>query len=393
MKKKALVTGVTGQDGSYLVELLLEKNYEVVGLKRRTSTNTEDRISHINSKDFSIVECEISDSGSVYSVVEKHQPHEVYNLAAQSHVKTSFDQADYTFQVNTIGVINFLEAIKRFSPSARFYQASTSEMFGKNYDTYIPMIADAKHSPVEPVKFQDEDTVFQPQSPYAAAKLASHNLVRIYREGYGLFGCCGILFNHESERRGEHFVTRKITKWIGEFLRWEKENSQNIPLKDLAGEDIPRFAISEETIAMPGQRMFIDMMRTPSFPKLRLGNVDTYRDWGHAKDYVNAMWLMMQQDDPEDYVISTGETYSVRDFLRIAFEHAGLGNYEAYFVIDPEFYRPAEVEYLRGNPSKAEDKLGWQREVNFIELVRRMVESDINNESQKKEKNQPETVS
>jgi len=393
MKKKAIVTGITGQDGSYLVELLLSKGYEVVGLKRRTSTNTEDRISHINSKDFSIVECEISDSGSVYSVVEKHQPHEVYNLAAQSHVKTSFDQADYTFQVNTIGVINFLEAIKRFSPSARFYQASTSEMFGKNYDTYIPMIADAKHSPVEPVKFQDEDTVFQPQSPYAAAKLASHNLVRIYREGYGLFGCCGILFNHESERRGEHFVTRKITKWIGEFLRWEKENSQNIPLKDLAGEDIPRFAISEETIAMPGQRMFIDMMRTPSFPKLRLGNVDTYRDWGHAKDYVNAMWLMMQQDDPEDYVISTGETYSVRDFLRIAFEHAGLGNYEAYFVIDPEFYRPAEVEYLRGNPSKAEDKLGWQREVNFIELVRRMVESDINNESQKKEKNQPETVS
>jgi len=385
MKKKAIVTGITGQDGSYLVELLLSKGYEVVGLKRRTSTNTEDRISHINSKDFSIVECEISDSGSVYSVVEKHQPHEVYNLAAQSHVKTSFDQADYTFQVNTIGVINFLEAIKRFSPSARFYQASTSEMFGKNYDTYIPMIADAKHSPVEPVKFQDEDTVFQPQSPYAAAKLASHNLVRIYREGYGLFGCCG--------RRGEHFVTRKITKWIGEFLRWEKENSQNIPLKDLAGEDIPRFAISEETIAMPGQRMFIDMMRTPSFPKLRLGNVDTYRDWGHAKDYVNAMWLMMQQDDPEDYVISTGETYSVRDFLRIAFEHAGLGNYEAYFVIDPEFYRPAEVEYLRGNPSKAEDKLGWQREVNFIELVRRMVESDINNESQKKEKNQPETVS
>jgi len=392
MKKKALVTGVTGQDGSYLVELLLEKNYEVVGLKRRTSTNTEDRISHINSKDFSIVECEISDSGSVYSVVEKHQPHEVYNLAAQSHVKTSFDQADYTFQVNTIGVINFLEAIKRFSPSSRFYQASTSEMFGKNYDTYFPMIADAKNSPVEPVKFQDEDTVFQPQSPYAAAKLASHNLVRIYREGYGLFGCCGILFNHESERRGENFVTRKITKWIGDFLRWEKKNTLH-QLSRHEQKKTPRFIIGEDTISVPTERMYIDMMRTPSFPKLRLGNVDAYRDWGHAEDYVNAMWLMMQEEKPEDYVISTGETYSVRDFLRIAFEQSGLGNYESYFVVDPEFYRPAEVEYLRGNPSKAEDKLGWQREVNFTELVRRMVESDINNESQKKEKDQPETVS
>jgi len=380
MKKKAIVTGITGQDGSYLVELLLEKNYEVIGLKRRTSTNTQDRISHIDSKDFSIEECEISDSGSVYSVVEEHKPHEIYNLAAQSHVKTSFDQVDYTFQVNTIGVVNFLEAIRRFSPETRFYQASTSEMFGKNFDTYIPMVADAKHSYVEAVKFQDEDTVFQPQSPYAAAKLASHHLVRIYRDGYGLFGCCGILFNHESERRGENFVTRKITKWIGDFLRWEEKNSK-IPLNPTS----PRFNIGEDTIGVPAERRYIDMKSTPSFPKLRLGNVDAYRDWGHAADYVNAMWLMMQQDKADDYVIATGETYSVREFLAEAFNYIGLKNYEDYFVIDPEFYRPAEVEYLRGSPTKAEDSLGWQRKVSFKDLVHRMVESDISNNGQAKE--------
>jgi GDPmannose 4,6-dehydratase len=383
MKKKAIVTGVTGQDGSYLAELLLSKGYEVVGLKRRTSTNTENRISHIDSDDFSIVECEISDSGSVYSVIENHQPHEVYNLAAQSHVKTSFDQADYTFQVNTIGVVNFLEAIRRFSPHTRFYQASTSEMFGKNFDTYIPMVADAKSTPIEPIRFQDEDTVFQPQSPYAAAKLASHHLVRIYREGYGIFGCCGILFNHESERRGEHFVTRKITKWIGDFLRWEKENTRHA-----LTHEAERFRTSEETIGVPPGRMFIDAMRNPSFPKLRLGNVDAYRDWGHAEDYVNAMWMMMQQEKPDDYVIATGETYSVREFLIEAFKYIGIHNYEDYFVVDPEFYRPAEVEYLKGIPAKAEDSLGWQRKVSFKDLVHRMLESDISNGQEEEARSQ-----
>ena len=386
MKKKAIITGVTGQDGSYLAELLLSKGYEVVGLKRRTSTNTEDRISHIDSNDFSIVECEISDSGSVYSVIEKHKPDEIYNLAAQSHVQTSFDQADYTFQVNTIGVINILEAIRMFSPKTRFYQASTSEMFGKNCDTYT------REDDSSIVKFQDEDTVFQPQSPYAAAKLASHHLVRIYREGYGLFGCCGILFNHESERRGEHFVTRKITKWIGDFLRWE-ERSTLRPLSKHEQEKIPRFIISEDTISIPTERMYIDMMATPSFPKLRLGNIDAYRDWGHAEDYVNAMWLMMQQEEPEDYVIATGETYSVREFLIEAFNYIGIGNYEDYFVIDPEFYRPAEVEYLRGSPTKAEDKLGWKRKVSFTDLVHKMLESDINNEQPEKTEIEPQTIS
>jgi GDPmannose 4,6-dehydratase len=370
MKKKAIITGITGQDGSYLAELLLSKGYEVVGLKRRTSTNTEDRISHIDSNYFSIVECEISDSGSVYSVVDKHKPDEIYNLAAQSHVQTSFDQADYTFQVNTIGVINILEAIRMFSPKTRFYQASTSEMFGKNCDTYM------REDDSSIVKFQDEDTVFQPQSPYAAAKLASHHLVRIYREGYGLFGCCGILFNHESERRGEHFVTRKITKWIAKFLAWKKEN--NILPNDLI--------FNEEEIYVPRDTH-------TAFPKLRLGNIDAYRDWGHARDYVNAMWLMVQQEEPEDYVIATGETYSVREFLIEAFNYIGIGNYEDCFVIDPEFYRPSEVEYLRGSPTKAEDNLGWKREVSFTDLVHKMLESDINNEQPKETEIEPQTIS
>ena len=365
MKKKALVTGITGQDGSYLAELLLSKDYEVIGLKRRTSTNTDSRIQHINSSAFHVEEYEISDSGSVYSAIEKHKPDEVYNLAAQSHVKTSFDQPDYTFQVNTIGVVNFLEAIRRFSPETKFYQASTSEMFGKNYDVdYERIPADAKRSDLRE-KYQDELTAFEPQSPYAAAKLASHHLVRMYREGYKVFGCCGILFNHESERRGENFVTRKITKWIADFVRWSEAQGLD---------PTPRhFEFIDDHIHSGRE----------SFPKLRLGNVDAYRDWGHAQDYVNAMWLMLQQEEADDYVIATGETYTVREFLSDAFEYIGVSNYEDYFVIDPKFYRPAEVEYLKGRPTKAEQKLGWSREISFKELVHRMLESDIENEKKK----------
>lgn len=203
--------------------------------------------------------------------------------------------------------------------------------------------------------------------------------MRNYREGYGIFGSCGILFNHESERRGENFVTRKITKWIGDFLRWEERSSRGS-----LDQIFPRFNIGEDTISIPAERMYIDMKAIPSFPKLRLGNVDAYRDWGHASDYVNAMWLMLQQDTPDDYVIATGETYSVREFLSKAFEYVGISNYEDFFVIDPEFYRPAEVEFLKGRPTKAENDLGWEREVTFTELVHRMVESDTHAEEKKK---------
>ena len=374
--KSAIVTGVTGQDGSYLAEFLLEKGYRVIGLKRRTSTNTLDRIKHIENENFSVVECEISDSGSVYSIVDEYRPDEIYNLAAQSHVKTSFDQPEYTFQVNTIGVINFLEAIRRFSHKTKFYQASTSEMYGKNTDSDKALTGDND-------AYQDEETVFEPQSPYAAAKLASHHLVRNYRDGYGIFGCCGILFNHESERRGENFVTRKITKWIADLVSWEQENALDLPSEC-------RFCMREETIGIPGERMFIDVMKYPSFPKLRLGNIDAYRDWGHAQDYVQAMWLMLQQKEPNDYVIATGETHTVREFLKEAFDYIGIDNFEDYIVIDPKFYRPAEVNYLRGWPQKAFDELGWEPQITFTNLVQRMIESDIN---AKKEQIQQKEIS
>jgi len=364
--RKALITGITGQDGSFLAELLLEKGYEVVGLKRRASTSNHDRISHISSEFFSVEEFEIIDSGSVYSIVDKHQPDEIYNLAAQSHVGTSFDQPNYTIQVNTIGVVNFLEAIRRFSPSTRFYQASTSEMFGKNYDVLVDgeLVANAEDgSNFE--KFQDEETVFEPQSPYGAAKLASHHLVRIYREGFGLHSSCGILFNHESERRGENFVTRKITKWLAAFAKWAFDQGLDL--------DSRHFFFDDDHIHS----------RRSEFPKLRLGNLHAFRDWGHAEDYVKAMWLMLQQDEPDDYVIATGETHSVHDFLVHAFEYFEIDNYSEFVVIDPEFYRPAEVEYLKGEPSKARKTLGWNPEVSFENLVQRMLESDLDAEEEK----------
>ena len=328
MNKIAIVTGATGQDGSYLSELLLDKGYTVVGLRRRSSSEKGlERIEHLlNNDNFKLVEADITDSGCVNSLISEYMPHEVYNLAAQSHVGTSFKQPSYTSQVNLQGPINFLEAIRLLSPSTKFYQASTSEMFGKNYEVFAD------------TKYQKETTPFVPQSPYAVAKLAAHEMVRIYRDSYELFACCGILFNHESERRGENFVTRKITKWIGEFVA--------------SGQD-------------------------EDFPALRLGNLDAHRDWGHAQDYVDAMYLMLQQDEPEDYVIATSETHSVREFLTEAFNEIGISNFEPYVVIDPEFYRPCEVDWLLGHTGKARQQLDWRPKVSFQELVQRMVRSDI----------------
>ena len=328
MNKIAIVTGATGQDGSYLSELLLDKGYTVVGLRRRSSSEKGlERIEHLlNNDNFKLVEADITDSGCVNNLISEYMPHEVYNLAAQSHVMTSFKQPSYTTQVNLQGPINFLEAIRLLSPSTKFYQASTSEMFGKNYEEFAG------------TKYQKETTPFVPQSPYAIAKLAAHEMVRIYRDSYDLFACCGILFNHESERRGENFVTRKITKWIGEFVA--------------SGQD-------------------------EDFPALRLGNLDAHRDWGHAQDYVDAMYLMLQQDEPEDYVIATSETHSVREFLTEAFNEIGIPNFEPHVVIDPEFYRPCEVDWLLGHTGKARQQLGWRPKVSFPELVQRMVRSDI----------------
>ena len=345
---KAIIFGITGQDGSYLAELLLEKGYEVVGITRRVSVPTLIRVTHILPK-IKIIEGDITDAFSVSNVIKEEAPDEIYNLAAQSHVGTSFKQPSLTWDVTAGGVLNILEAI-RYSgrkDDIKFYQASSSEMFGKNYNL--------REGFAEMIKYQDEKTPFMPQSPYAIAKLAAHHLVRNYRDSYGIFACSGILFNHESERRGEKFVTRKITKWIGEFVAWSRE-------------------IGAINVSFGDSDIIFD---AESFPKLRLGNLDAKRDWGHAEDYVRGMWQMVQHPTPNDYVVATGETYSVREFLDIAFKHIGIDDWEDFVVIDPEFYRPAEVDYLLGIPAKAKRVLGWEPEISFKNLAERMVDSDV----------------
>lgn len=334
MKKRAVITGITGQDGSYLAELLLSKKYEVLGIYRRTSQPNFSRLANcVGNSNFQLVEGDLTDEGFLYRLLNDYEVDEFYNLGAQSHVKTSFDQPGTTWDITARGVLNCLEAIRNCSAGTKFYQASSSEMFGKNYseEEYGGIGGTSYY------KFQDENTPFLPQSPYAIAKLAGHHLVRNYRDSYKIFGCSGILFNHESERRGENFVTRKITKWLGEFLASEKSSK---------------------------------------FPKLRLGNLDARRDWGHAEDYVKAMWLMLQAEMADDYVVSTGETHTVREFLEVAFSHVGL-DYNDYVVIDPTFYRPAEVDFLLGKADKAKQKLNWTPEVSFKTLVIRMVDNDI----------------
>jgi GDPmannose 4,6-dehydratase len=328
MNKTALITGVTGQDGSYLAELLLSKNYKVVGLYRRSSINSFSRIDStiLSNPNLIMEEFDLTDPSDCSSIVERYQPDEVYNLAAQSHVATSFKQPTTTVEIDTIGVLNLLEAIRARCTKARFYQASTSEMFGSNYVESADL-----------GKYQNEETPFVPQSPYAISKLASHHMVRVYRDAYDLYACAGILFNHESPRRGENFVTRKITKYIG-----------NVANKRIDG----------------------------SVVKLKLGNLDATRDWGHAKDYVYGMYLMLQQDKPKDYVLATGESHTVKEFLELAFNSVDL-DYRDYVVVDPEFYRPCEVPFLRGDSTLARRELGWENKVSFQQLVSEMVQNDV----------------
>lgn len=335
--KKALIFGITGQDGSYLTENLLSKDYRVTGVARRVSVDTTSRISHV-MHNIKMAEGDITDQFCVSNIIHTEQPDEIYNLAAQSHVGTSFKQPTATWAITAGGCLNILEAIRSLDlmDRVRFYQASSSEMFGRNYDmrNYSIYNISGRNSIL---KYQDEETSFKPQSPYAIAKLAAHYAVDNYRESYGLFGCSGILFNHESERRGEKFVTRKITKWIGGFVKAGKPSD---------------------------------------YPKLRLGNLDSRRDWGHAEDYVEAMWRMLQREKPGDYVISTGETHSIREFLHVAFKEVGIDDWGDYVVVDPEFYRPADVDYLLGLPSKAKYELGWEPKISFKALVKRMVAHD-----------------
>lgn len=324
MNKTAIITGITGQDGSYLSELLLEKDYKVIGLYRRSSSYHFERISDIKDHpNLTLLEFDLTDPSVINTIIKKYQPDEFYNLAAMSHVGSSFDQPSTTFDINTMGVLHILEAIRAHSSATKFYQASTSEMFGKNYDI------DKNNN-----KYQDENTPLIPQSPYAVSKVASHNLVRIYRDAYNIFSCSGILFNHESSRRGENFLTRKVTKYIGQLVNNKTSDS------------------------------------------LKLGNMAAYRDWGHAKDYVYAMYLMLQQDSPDDYVICTGETHTVLEFVTKSFQSVDL-DYTKYVEIDQNLYRPAEVDYLCGRSTKAQKVLNWKPLVTFDELVNEMITSDI----------------
>ena len=359
---KAIVTGITGQDGSHLVDLLLWKGYEVIGVIRRTSTPNTQRIDHVlNNPNFKLEEGDITDYSSILNILTKHSDvDEVYNLAAQSHVAVSFKQPALTWDVTGKGCLNILQAIVDLSlhEKVRFYQASSSEMFGKNYDV------------LDGEKLQSENTRFLPQSPYAIAKCAAHEAVRLYREAYGLHASAGILFNHEGPRRGHTFVTRKITKWIGEFVKWKShiDSQQHDSSSD------PDFILKLSSTALGG-----DGSVTEKFPKLRLGNLDAYRDWGYAGDYVEAMWLMLQQRKPDDYVICTGESHTIRDFLNAAFNYVGIDKWFDLVVQDPEFYRPAEVDYLRGDNSKARQVLGWQPNTSFTHLVEMMLQHDISN--------------
>lgn len=370
---KAIIFGITGQDGSYLAELLLNKGYEVIGIYRRSSTDNTARIKHIinsqcylHKERFKLLEGDITDPHSITNIFKQHaEVDEVYNLAAQSHVATSFKQPALTWDITGKGCLNILQCLVDLNMlKTKFYQASSSEMFGKNYDE-LPDFG----SPLSDVKlkYQDENTKFMPQSPYAIAKCAAHYMVALFREAYGLHASCGILFNHEGPRRGEQFVTRKITKWIGDFVKWK--NSQSEDFKYIADVHPDRI----NTIRTDG------LAFGPSFPKLRLGNLEAFRDWGYAGDYVEAMWMMLQQDYPDDYVICTGETHTIREFLDVAFKHAGIEDWQNYVVQDPEFYRPAEVEYLLGNSSKAQRVLGWKPKHTFEDLVKMMVDNDTKN--------------
>ena len=322
MSKRALITGITGQDGSFLTELLLEKGYEVFGIIRRSSSFNTARIDHLyrdpHEQDtrLRLFFGDLNDSSSLNTIIRQTQPDEIYNLGAQSHVRVSFDVPEYTAEVTALGTVRLLEGIREIGIQPKFYQASSSELFGKVVETP-----------------QNEQTPFYPRSPYGCAKAYAYHITVNYREAYGLFACNGILFNHESERRGETFVSRKITR--------------------------------------AATRIKLGMQK-----KLYLGNLDARRDWGYAADYVEAMWLMMQAEKPDDYVIATGVTHSVREFLDATFGYLDL-DWNQYVEIDPRYYRPAEVDLLQGDPSKARRELGWEPRVSFQEMVKLMVDHDL----------------
>mgnify|MGYP003439758953 CR=1 FL=1 len=341
---KAVIFGVNGQAGSYLSELLLGKGYEVIGVKRRSSNPSLDRIGHINSEKFSIVEGDITDYCSVYECL-KVRPDEIYNLAAMSHVGSSFTQPLHTVEVDTLGQLNILECVKNLG-SGKVFFAATSEMFGDRFDS--------KNG----IQYQNEQTSFNPRSPYGIAKVAAFQFTKLYRECYGLFTSSGIMFNYESPRRGEEFVTRKITKYLGELCkRWKAGDIISKPSSLKLYDIFP--------VGSPNNQI-----------KLKLGNLDAKRDWGHCADTMRAVHLMLNHHTPMDFVISTGVTRSVREFCDISFSLLGL-DYRDYVEIDPKFLRPCEVPYLNGDSTLAREVLGWSPQISFNELVEEMVRSDV----------------
>ncbi len=316
MTKTALITGINGMDGSHLADLLLSKNYKVYGVERRSSSKNRTNTIHLENK-ITFLQGDLTDQNSLLRCLKESNPDEIYNLAAQSFVGESWNTPEHTSEVTGLGVLRILEAIREFNPKIKFYQASSSEMFGRMVENPA-----------------NENTPFYPRSPYGVSKLYGHWITKNYRESYDMFACSGILFNHESEKRGIEFVTRKISDGVAKI---------KLGLAD----------------------------------HIKLGNLDAKRDWGYAPDYVEAMWLMLQQKTPDDYVIATGETYSIRDFLTIAFKHVGIENWSDYVKKDPRFMRPAEVDVLRGDSSKAKKDLDWEPKTGFVSLVKKMVDNDI----------------
>lgn len=371
---RTIIFGVTGQDGSYLAEHLLEKGHEVIGIARRTSTPNAERLHAIlHHPAFSLLTGDITDFSSVLQTIQNYPADWVVNLAAQSHVGTSFQQACSSMDITAKGCINILEAVRitdnLVGAKTKVYQASSSEMFGAAYDekswTESCTFGNEHESFTVTDRYQDENTAFRPQSPYAVSKVAAHQFCRLYREAYNMDVRCGILFNHESERRGEEFVTRKITKWLGQFKAWHDPVFELGQIQGIADQDDVNY-------------LYNSLYDHIGFPKLRLGNLDVSRDWGHAKDYVKAMTLIMEAAHADDWVVSTGQTHTIREFLSLAFEVAGLGDWEQYVVIDDSLKRPAEVPFLKGNSSKVRSELGWKPEISFPELVKGMVNYDIN---------------
>lgn len=329
--KKALITGITGQDGSYLAEFLLEKGYDVAGIARRLSIPNTRNIEHILPQ-LKLYDGDLSDQGSLDRIVRDFQPDEVYNLAAQSFVKVSWQEPILTGEATGLGAVRMLESVRNHKPDARFYQASSSEMFGNN-----------------PVEYLDENSPMLPTSPYAIAKLYAHRMTINYRESYDMYACAGILFNHESPRRGIEFVTRKITYAVACIAQGVKQSKMGNETK--------------EPLVQDG--------------KFRLGNIESSRDWGYARDYVEMMWLMLQQDTPDEYVVATGRTTKIREFVELAFQSVGIPDWQAHVLVDDRFKRPSDLRYLRGNSAKAHHELGWSPKTSVEELARLMVAADL----------------